>query len=277
MTVRGGTPSSSSSRSTSSCASRSWMTSVRSCSVRHPDVLAEGMVLRVAAAGSRAEVVEPGLPDRPHHVVLGQFESISCSASSRVPLLGEQRRLVRVQRDGGHDGRLGAGRLDGPARALDVAAHLHDPGDADGRGAVERVVDVDEQTALDAVVEVAVIVDHGRRQRFRGVRPRPVSARHAVSIRGKRLGTLVTVDPSRRVRPTSRRRRCAGRPVAPERRLGTQRRPQRGRRLGHHRVEQHRKGPQPLGRGDEDGGEPPPSAAASCSSLASFHGACSVR
>jgi len=117
------------------------------------------MVLCLPASCTGAEVVESGLADRPHLVVLGQAVDLAQRVVERSPL-SQSRGLVRVQRDGGHDGRLHPGGFECPVRALDVAPHLDDPGDAHRRGAVERVVDVDEQPALGAMVEVAVVVDH---------------------------------------------------------------------------------------------------------------------
>lgn len=166
--------------------------------LREPDVIAERLLLRSPAIRSGPEVVKSGLPHGPDVRVGSQ-----CGDLGEVLLVfaTQARSVVRVQGDGGNNGREFTGRLDGPSRRLDIGADLDDAGDPDGRRLSDGIGGIDAFAAANAMVEVAMVVDDRNRQRFRGVRPRGLRRHDAgcsmlcCSIRGKRLGGFVTVVP----------------------------------------------------------------------------------
>ncbi len=134
MTTRSGTPSSSRTRSTSSWASRSWITRVL------PSRLARSMCRR----NDSSWAARPSSPVRKwSSPVSPTARTRSLGAGQRLDLVerrlepagrGQPRRLVGVQRDAGDDRLVLRRGLDRPARAGQVAADLHDAGHPDGRG-----------------------------------------------------------------------------------------------------------------------------------------------
>ena len=169
--------------------------------LRHADVLTERRVLGLTAGLSRPEVVKTRLANGTYVRRLRQRVDLG-ERLVEVTLLGVLRRLVGVQRDGGDHRVVRLGGRDGPARTLEIAADLHDPGDADGCCPVERLVDRDQQSPLDTfgvrpMVEVTVVVDDRGRQGLRRHRPAP-GERHsaAASMRGNSDAGLVIVAPA---------------------------------------------------------------------------------
>jgi hypothetical protein len=72
-----------------------------------------------------------------------------------------------VQGDTGDDGLVGGGRLHGPAGALEVAADLDDPRHAHRSRQRQCLGDREGGLVTASDVEMAVVVDHGGRERIR--------------------------------------------------------------------------------------------------------------
>ena len=107
-------------------------------------------------------------------------------------LLEDPRRLVRVQGDAGDQVRVLLGGLDRPDRTRQVAADLDDPGDADGRGQLDRLGRAQPGTVLAVGdVQMAVRVDHAHRQRVGQRRPGPVPRPAVLPDRGPFPGRAV--------------------------------------------------------------------------------------
>ncbi len=196
-------------RSTSSWASRSWMTSALPCRLRHLDVRAERRLLR--RRGPPARCGSGPARSRRRRVRRGRPASASISARALVERAGrrQQRRLVGVQRDAGHQLRRTAVAVStahrAPGRSQPICTMRGTPTAVD-RG--ERVVDRQPVVRRVGDVEVAV----------RCRRPAPGSGSGA----GGRSRGPLTRPPRARVGPSgvppvtpARALRAAGRAARP--------------------------------------------------------------
>ncbi len=77
-----------------------------------PDVIAERLLLRGPAVRSGSEVIESGLPHRANVRVGGKRSDFG---ERRLVVVAQARGVVRVQGDGGHNGREFTRRLNRPA------------------------------------------------------------------------------------------------------------------------------------------------------------------
>ncbi len=145
--------------------------------LRQRDVGPEAVLLDLPALLAGAEVVQPGLPHRPHpRAGAGQPVDLG---QGRVQLAGrgEDRHLVGMQGHPGHQRGVLLGGVHRPARAWQVTADLHDSRHADrgrtGHGLLDR-----EPLAARAVGDVQVAVGVGDRdgQRWRRLGPAAVAA-----------------------------------------------------------------------------------------------------
>ena len=130
------------------------------------DVPAKRFLLHGPAFGGRAEVVQAGLAHRAHATVVDERLDRRPRLLQRhsPAALDEARCLIGVQGHAGHHRRVRARERDRRARGLNVAADLHDPGDAHLRGCGQQLVRVGQVTSVQVdVVDVEVRVRVGDR------------------------------------------------------------------------------------------------------------------
>ena len=219
-------------------------------------------------SGAGAEVVEAGLPDGAHPRVGGERVDLA-RAPRRARRPREQRRLVRVQRDAGHQRRRTAARsrppTARPARSHPICTMRGTPTAAEAASASSTVEPV---VGRVGDVEVAVLSATGTRSgsgaggRARGPPAGVVRARVGPLTGGSRLLGLLDAReqrlalgdrrPGRQLAPAAGvlhplRRRAAR---APPRRRGTARASRVA--FGITGLQQHGDGAQRLGRGVQD-------------------------
>src|SRR6266540_1573462 len=155
------------------------------------DLGAERRFLVVGGAVQVVEV-EAGLADANHSLGLHELLQL-------VPLVGESRRVMRVQAHGRAHREVPGGEVDGLAGGLEVGTHAHHPDDAGGACPLDHGVGIIHR------LQMAVRVDPGHAERASAAPPkRAVQAAmsSSVSLRNRTSGT-VNGDPGSSARSSS--------------------------------------------------------------------------
>ena len=132
---------------------------------RQVDVPAERLHLGRPPVLAGPEVVQSGLPTARTLSCARASASISASASSSVPASACRGASLGCSATPATRASYDAAACTAQRAPGQVAADLHDPGDTDVRGGGQRLVGGEPVVAVGDV-EVAVVVDHGVRQRL---------------------------------------------------------------------------------------------------------------